>query len=161
MFRGDLRPSLPERPCCREVMPREDLRPSLPELPCSSEFGSARRRWARHSLRKTSSKRPRARNPRASRCQKSFEKLVRDLSSRLAPKILSKHHLSATRSLWQTQPKVLSKHRHLSAARSLWQTQSKILPKHHLSAARSLWQARSRTLWISEPKPAQWLQLTQ
>ena len=43
-------------------------------------------------------------------------------------KILSKHHLSAARSLWQTQSKTLSKH-HLSAARSLWQTQSKSLSR--------------------------------
>ena len=46
------------------------------------------------------------------------------------------HHLSATRSLWQTQSKILSKH-HLSAARSLWQTQSKILSKHYLSTPMS------------------------
>ena len=56
---------------------------------------------------------------------------------------LRKHHLSAVRSLWQTQSKILSKH-HLSAARSLWQTQSKILSKHHLSAARSLWQTQCK-----------------
>ena len=32
-----LRLSLPERPCCREVMLREDLRLSLPERPCCRE----------------------------------------------------------------------------------------------------------------------------
>ena len=37
MLREDLRPSLPERPCCREVMLREDLRLSLPERPCCGE----------------------------------------------------------------------------------------------------------------------------
>ena len=66
-------------------------------------------------------------------------------------KILSKHHLSPARSLWQTQSKILSKH-HLSAARSLWQTQSKILSKHHLSAARSLWQTQSKIL-SNHPSP--------
>ena len=33
VLREDLRLSLPERPCCREVMLREDLRLSLPERP--------------------------------------------------------------------------------------------------------------------------------
>ena len=33
----DLRLSLPERPCCRDVMLREDLRPSLVERPCCRE----------------------------------------------------------------------------------------------------------------------------
>ena len=37
MLREDLRPSLPERPCCREVMLREDHRPHLPERPCRRE----------------------------------------------------------------------------------------------------------------------------
>ena len=37
MLREDLRLSLPERPCCREVMLREDLRLSLPERPCWRE----------------------------------------------------------------------------------------------------------------------------
>ena len=37
MLREDLRPSLPERPCCREVMLREDHRPNLPERPCCRE----------------------------------------------------------------------------------------------------------------------------
>ena len=37
MLREDLRLSLPEQPCCREVMLREDLRLSLPERPCCRE----------------------------------------------------------------------------------------------------------------------------
>ena len=37
MLRKDLRLSLPEQPCCREVMLREDLRLSLPERPCCRE----------------------------------------------------------------------------------------------------------------------------
>ena len=37
MLREYLRLSLPERPCCREVMLREDLRLSLPERPCCRE----------------------------------------------------------------------------------------------------------------------------
>ena len=37
MLREDLRLSLPERPCCREVMLREDPRLSLPERPCCRE----------------------------------------------------------------------------------------------------------------------------
>ena len=61
------------------------------------------------------------------------------LKKAMFQRICPKDQLSAARSLWQTQFKILSKH-HLSAARSLWQTQSKILSKHHLSAARSLWQ---------------------
>ena len=34
---GGSSPSLPERPCCREVMLREGLRLSLPERPCCRE----------------------------------------------------------------------------------------------------------------------------
>ena len=37
MLREDLLLSLPERPCCREVMLREGLRLSLPGRPCYRE----------------------------------------------------------------------------------------------------------------------------
>ena len=46
------RPSLPERPCCREVMLGEDLRPSLPERPCRRELVVSSVLWSHAQLSK-------------------------------------------------------------------------------------------------------------